>query len=140
MKFSTDGLVRRFVSAYCLKTPSDLKRRGLDWKDTTVYEQQYRYFHKNNYPISDPVWNFDKDLLEQLSSWINQGKEVLLMLGVNDHIYKSPFARSLVEIGFEELFQNTNSANASHSHTEGSNPIYAVYATQGIDCQNYFAF
>ena len=33
MKFITDGLVRRFVSAYRLKIPSTLKRRGLDWED-----------------------------------------------------------------------------------------------------------
>ena len=44
MKFTTDGLVRRFVSAYRLKVPSTLKRQGLDWKETTVYEQHYRYF------------------------------------------------------------------------------------------------
>ena len=104
MKFSTDGLVRRFVSAYRLKIPSNLKRRGLDWKGTTVYEQHQRYFRKINYSVVDPLWNFDKDLLEQLSSWILQGEEVVLMLDMNDHIYKSPFARKLVEIGFEELF------------------------------------
>ena len=67
------------------------------------------------YPIIDPLWNFDKDLLEQLSSWIMQGEEVVLMLDMNDHIYKSPFARKLVEIGFEELFRKTNSADAPHS-------------------------
>ena len=43
MKFTTDNMVQRFVSAYCLKVPSTLKRRGLDWKGTTVYEQHYRY-------------------------------------------------------------------------------------------------
>ena len=69
-----------------------------------------------------------------------QGEEVILMLDVNDHIYKSPFARRLAEIGLEELFRKTNSADAPHSHAEGSRPLCAVYGTQGIDCQNYFAF
>ena len=139
-RFSTDGLVRRFVSAYRLKIPSSLKRRGLDWKGTTVYEQHRRYFRTKGYPVVEPLWNFDKDLLEQLSSWILQGEEVVLMLDMNDHIYKSPFARKLVEIGFEELFRKTNSADAPHSHAEGSKPLCAVYSTQGIDCRNYFQF
>ena len=41
MKFTTDGLVRQFVSAYRLKVPSTLKQRGLNWEGTTVYEQHY---------------------------------------------------------------------------------------------------
>ena len=62
MTFTTDGLVRRFVSAYRLKVPSTLKRRGLDWKGTTVYEQHYWYFKTHNYLVKDPIYNFDKDL------------------------------------------------------------------------------
>ena len=91
MKFTTDGLVRRFVSAYRLKVPSTLKRRGLDWKGTTVYEQHYRYFKTHNYLVKDPIYNFDKDLFGQLNLWRMQGEEVLLMLDVNDNIYTSPF-------------------------------------------------
>ena len=140
MKFTTDGLVRRFVSAYRLKIPSTLKRRGLDWKGTTVYEQHYRYYRTNNYPVKYPLHNFDNDLLEQLSSWIMQGEELVLMMDMNDDIYKSPFARKLAKIGLEEQFRKTNSADAPHSHAEGSKPISAVLATQGIDVQNYFQF
>ena len=49
-----------------------------------------------------------------------QGEELVLMMDMNDDIYKSPFARKLAEIGFEEQFQKTNSADAPHSHAEGS--------------------
>ena len=63
MTFSTDGTVRRFVSAYRLKVPSTLKSRGINWYGTRVYEQQYRYFKKNNYPIHDPVWNSTRTFL-----------------------------------------------------------------------------
>ena len=33
-----------------------------------------------------------------------QGKELVLMMDMNDDIYKSPFARKLAEIGLEEQF------------------------------------
>ena len=69
-----------------------------------------------------------------------QGKEVLLMLDINAHIYRSPFAHKLTELGFEELFRKTNSAEAPHSHVSGSTPVCAVYATQGFDCREYFVF
>ena len=69
-----------------------------------------------------------------------QGEELVLMMDMNDDIYKSPFARKLTELGFEEQFQKTNSADAPHSHAEGSKPISAVLATQGIDVRNYFQF
>ena len=62
MKFTTEGTVRRFVSAYRLKMPSTLKRRGLDWAGTTVYEQHFRYYKAHGYLNKDPIYNFDKDL------------------------------------------------------------------------------
>lgn len=105
-----------------------------------VYEQQHRYFRKHNYLVKDPLFNFDKDLLGQLSLWLMQGKEVLLMLDMNDNIYNSPFTRKLSELGFEEQFQKTNSADAPHSHVSGLVPICGVYATQGIHCRGYFIF
>ena len=95
---------------------------------------------KNNYPIHDPLWNFDEDFLAQLSQWLKQGEEIVLMLDMNDNIYTSRFARRLRKLGFEELFQRTNSAKAPYSHITGSEPICAVFVTQGIDCTGYYIF
>lgn len=60
------------------------------------------------------------------------------MLDMNANIYTSSFACKLGEMVFEELFQRTNSARAPYSHIDGSEPICAVFVTQGIDCQGYF--
>ena len=68
MSFSTDGLVRRFVLAYRPRMPSSLKNRGINWYGKTVCEQHYWYYCQKGYPNSDPIWNFDKDFLEQLSN------------------------------------------------------------------------
>ena len=67
-------------------------------------EQHYRYYRKHGYSNSDPIWNFDKDFLEQLSKWLKQGKEIVLMLDMNANIYTSLFACKLRELGFKELF------------------------------------
>ena len=62
------------------------------------------------------------------------------MLDMNDNIYTSRFALRPSNLGFEDLFQRTNSAKAPYSHISGSKPICAVFVTQGIDCTGYYIF
>ena len=62
------------------------------------------------------------------------------MIDMNDNIYTIRFAKRLGKLGFEELFQRTNSAKAPYSHISGSEPICAVLVTQGIDCTGYYIF
>ena len=136
MKFTTEGLDRRFVLAYRLKKPSTLKRRGLDWAGTTVYEQHHRYSRAYCYFNKDPIFNFDKDLLGQLSLWIFQGEEVVLMMDANTNIYCSPFACKLADIGLKGVYKKVNDEEAPPSHEQGTkNTICAVFAPQGIDCK-----
>ena len=145
--FRTEGLTRRIVSAYRPRKPSSIKRRGLDWKGTKVWEQHYNYFRKVGAYNTDPHYNFDKDLLALLSLWRLQGEEVMLMLDANDgDIYKSKFVKKLAEPGIqmEELFLKTNKTHAPYSHKEANEdsgvPLCGVFATQGFDCTSYFIF
>ena len=52
--FRTEGLTRRIVSAYRPRKPSSIKRRGLDWKGTKVWEQHYNYFRRVGSYNPDP--------------------------------------------------------------------------------------
>ena len=141
--FDTGTTRRQFVLAYHLKTPKSLKRHGIDFEEgKKVYKQQFRYYQKKEYANPDPIYNFDKNLLALLSLQRMQGEKVLLTIDLNQYIYKGNFAKTLAErdIQMDKVFYRTNVIQALHLHLTGSDPIYGIFASLGINCTGYFIY
>ena len=94
MLFKGEGKNVRVISAYRPVKSCRVRRRGADLHDRlgTVWEQHVRHFGDLTV---DPRKRFDKDLLEELTRWRDEGDEIILMMDANQHIYDGKLGRAL---------------------------------------------
>ena len=72
----------------------------------TAYSQQRRYFSARG--LNRDVRQLLKDhLIKQLTVWRKNGKEIILFVDANEHIYKGSLSRRLggPELGLKEQFK-----------------------------------
>ncbi len=78
--------------------------------------------------------HFQADLISLLRQWKAAGVEILLMGDFNENVYMGPFSLTLLadDLRMTELCQWITGGRLPATHTRGSTPIDAVYATAGI--------
>ena len=131
IKLGGGGKTTRIVTAY---QPCD---PGKDTAGETVWDQHQRYFEARGDGRS-PRTIFFEDLTAQLLLWKAGGEEIILFADLNENVYTGRFAKRLAmdDIRMEEQCLKVNEQELPPTHVNGSRPIDAVFATNGIDCAN----
>jgi hypothetical protein len=80
--------VTRIVAAY---RPCTAKTKGLK----TVYQQHLWHIQAKGLHCS-PLDLFDKDLIEQISKWHEEGERIVLLMDVNEHPTEGKLNRKLI--------------------------------------------
>ncbi len=79
--------VTRIVVSY---RPCAGKTEGLK----TVYQQHMRYIQSRGLSFN-PIDLFDYNLSKQIKEWRGKGKQILLMMDINDHLMRNKFNTKL---------------------------------------------
>jgi hypothetical protein len=115
--------------------PGSIRRRGVDKRGSTVWEQHDRYFRSRG-EFRSPVDMFDIQLLRMIKAWRDTEDEVILMGDFNDNVYTGALALALGGDDYllTEQYNKLFGEDAPFSHISGQVPISAVFATPGVDC------
>ena len=138
MLFKGEGKNVRVISAYCPVKSCRVRRRGADLHDRlgTVWEQHVRYFGDLTV---DPRKRFDKDLLEELTRWRDEGDELILMMDANQHIYDGKLGRALrSDLQLADAYFRMYDDHAPNSHHTGTNPIGGIFTSPGLNLEAVF--
>jgi hypothetical protein len=129
----------KVVMAYRPCFPTSIRRRGRDKLGSTVWEQHERYFRDRG-EFRDPLELFDVHITDMIRQWRDNDTEVILMGDFNDNVYEGSLARILAsaDIRLTEQFQRLFNQDAPYSHITGTEPISAVFASPGINCEAAF--
>ena len=120
-----NGLHIRIISAYrpCRVTNST----GL----TTNWDQQLRYFRKNN-QRDDPLYHFDHDLFQEIDEWLENGTRILLCIDANEDVTSGPFITRATQSGLFNVHSTLHDNPLPPTHNRGSKPISAMLASYGL--------
>jgi len=79
-------------------------------------------------------------LISQLLTWKEKGYDIILVGDFNENVYSGRIARRLADddLNLEEQCMKRTGTPLPPSHTSGTTPVCAVYATAGVEVVNVF--
>ena len=119
------GLVTRAITAYRLVVTSN--KGGSE----TVYSQHLRGLRLNR-DTREPIQAFDEDLLSLIQLTIEQGKQVVLMMDLNEDVTRGRMANRLRQVMLEERVYKTVLGPPPATHNRGSKTIDGIFTTSTI--------
>ncbi len=121
--------ITRIVVAYC---PCTGKTKGLK----TVYQQHMQYIQSRGLSFN-PIDLFDYDLSKQIKEWRGKGKQILLMMGINNHLMRNKFYTKLkAHTNMEEFTHKCWGPKEPYTHHAGKLPIDGGYKTPEVENVN----
>ena len=119
------GLVTRIITAYRLVVTNN--KGGSE----TVYSQHLRGLRLNG-DTREPLAAFDEDLLSLVKATIEQRKQIVLMMDVNEDVRSGTLAHRLRQFVLEESVSTTVSGPPPATHNRGSKTIDGIFTTPTI--------
>jgi hypothetical protein len=117
------------VIAYC---PCAGKTEGLK----TVYQQHMQYIQLRRLSFN-PINLFDHNLSKQIKEWRGKGKQILLMMDINDHPMRNKFYTKLkAHTDMEEFTHKCWGPKEPYMHHAGKLPIDGGYKTLEVEIVN----
>jgi hypothetical protein len=122
------GKSTRVIVAYQPCSPKNRRRMG-----DAVWDQHLRYFDSRG-ESQDPRSMFHHNLISILWQWKGAGDEIMLLGDFNKNVYLGPIACSLSseELSMGKTCQRTTGEMLPATHSQGCNPIDAVFCTAGL--------
>jgi hypothetical protein len=115
----------RYVAAYM-----PCKSRG----DNTVYTQHQEHFRRQG-SDREPRQAFLEDFHSALTSWTNNGEQVVICMDANEDVREGEVASMFRSVGFEEQITSTHGTNepppATHDSNTKSIPIDGIWTNFG---------
>jgi hypothetical protein len=124
------GKSTRVIVAYQPCSPKNRRTMG-----ETVWDQHLCYF-KSRGESRDPRSMFHHNLISLLRQWKGAGDEIMLLRDFIKNFYLCPIACSLYleELGMGKTCQRITGEMLPATHSQGHNPINAVFCTAGLVC------
>jgi hypothetical protein len=68
----------------------------------SVWSQHKLFYEEHGDFISDPIKKFDEDLCTTLSTWVDAGDQVVLLMDANSNVTNCTISDKLSSIGLHE--------------------------------------
>ena len=102
---------------------------------TTVYNQQKQYYRKNDI-VDCPMVKLKDDIITNLSAWMNQGEQIVLMMDTNENIInptRTGLVKALYDIGLKDAIISHHGGTPPNTYNRGHHPIDGIFVSPTIN-------
>ena len=117
-----NGTTLRVISGYrCVENMAGV---------LSAWSQQTLHLERLNCGV-DPRHKFTQDLLSELTTWMEQGDQIVLGLDLNENVFTAEFTKLIKELGLLE-FNIHRHDKLPNTYIRGSNTIDALYVSSAL--------
>jgi hypothetical protein len=101
----------------------------------TVYQQHQRFLITRQHSMVCPRVKFREDLLALLTTWQEQGDQIIVCLDANEDIYKKSLGKALTSeagLAMKEVVGSYTGKKLGPTYFRGSKPIGGIWATSDV--------